>query len=722
MDQYNVLSITSDPKDLDEDLAAWTSLTHNQRKRSDEECIRSYGMTNMDLYNILKKNSIDNEADLRDSLQEGTLNIVPDDNREEEFEISALLQEDPNIVIIDPFVNDDCPDYTLEDLEDKMNRYLASPDSMKDISDQYSLQLWGYNVMNMYRIMKNKFDSEISRDDMIHINSESHIITDIHENDTLSLMLRKLDCMCPKDSLLEEALYERTAEEIDKKLGDFCVKYDCEIPMVVPYLSPTEYHELTGEMINAYDYINVDSKKYYRDLTSYMTDPRYKPPEEQEEYLLSIGWNTAVEVNEKTIKFARDKQIRWFNENKKVQIIDLSNFEAIDEASNSDTSDLEPVYIVTLNHGGINSKAIRWYTKSNYSHAGLSLDEKMDKIYSFNALTPTGGQGFSVESLDFYKKSKDVHIQVSAIFISKKIKKKLKERIEWFEKNIQKTKYDTVNLFRIMINKPVETQERMAMVCSQFVDSMLKFVNIDLTHKPSNLVSPGDFERATETTRLYVLFRDAIEKYRPRSILAKVRSILKKRPKNEIITIPATEAVDNIFSSRSIDSIFVLTENASINQYLRQIQDILTPTSVIDEAKLLPVRIGKKGDLYIDFPKDLEREYQECHRLLGVYDDDNIEGIKHELAHLYYINIVLERRIAKCKNNDIQYKEYVNLRARVLNDFKKYFKVVTKKEKNFNFEGYLKNSEYYDKTIKIDRHTLKYAGNLITTFIASQGI
>jgi biotin-(acetyl-CoA carboxylase) ligase len=66
---------------------------------------------------------------------------------------------------------------------------------------------------------------------------------------------------------------------------------------------------------------------------------------------------------------------------------------------------------------------------------------------------------------------------------------------------------------------------------------------------------------------------------------------------------------------------------------------------------------------------------------------------------------------------DEDYKDLIDLRARVINDFKKYMKIVQNYEKNFDFEQYMKNSEYYNKTVMVDKHTMKYTGALIKDLI-----
>jgi hypothetical protein len=69
------------------------------------------------------------------------------------------------------------------------------------------------------------------------------------------------------------------------------------------------------------------------------------------------------------------------------------------------------------------------------------------------------------------------------------------------------------------------------------------------------------------------------------------------------------------------------------------------------------------------------------------------------------------------KKDDEDYKRLIDLRARVINDFKKYMTIAQNCDKNFDFEQYMKNSEYYNKTIMVDKHTMKYTGALIKDLV-----
>ena len=53
MDKFNVINLTANLSDLENDMCDWLRLPYEYRMRSDDDCIRLYGVTNTQLYNKL---------------------------------------------------------------------------------------------------------------------------------------------------------------------------------------------------------------------------------------------------------------------------------------------------------------------------------------------------------------------------------------------------------------------------------------------------------------------------------------------------------------------------------------------------------------------------------------------------------------------------------------------------------------------------------------------
>ena len=104
---------------------------------------------------------------------------------------------------------------------------------------------------------------------------------------------------------------------------------------------------------------------------------------------------------------------------------------------------------------------------------------------------------------------------------------------------------------------------------------------------------------------------------------------------------------------------------------------------------------------------DFEAEYSASHKLLMQYSKvNNTDGMKYELSRLYYMNYLLEKKIHSNKFKGKK-QENIKVRARILNDFNKYMKVVLKKDSTFNFAQYYEGSPFYANTVKINKSTLK---------------
>lgn len=136
-------------------------------------------------------------------------------------------------------------------------------------------------------------------------------------------------------------------------------------------------------------------------------------------------------------------------------------------------------------------------------------------------------------------------------------------------------------------------------------------------------------------------------------------------------------------------------------------------TSKLLQEKSIGFEFDARGNLFVkNFLKNKSYQsvYMESHRLLMEYDRaNNIEGMKYELAKMYYLNLKISEDLIK-QDRTKKDKELVKIRARVLNDFHKYLKVVLKNDKQFNFSNYYQRSEFCDDSFVITAPTLKHAG------------
>ena len=737
MDKFNVIDLNVDLASLEKDMADWSNLPYDFRLRSDENCIRLYGMTNIELYNRLKAKIVSNMSDSDDmiigsSISENSL-LLPNDYTSDESELdfnwkkqmAAKLELSPLVVIISPFKGN-TKEYGLEELNAKYLKFAGLDDKNKRFCNYYSMNLWGYDVPNMYEIMKNKIltiddvnnnDFNFSFRESVSEQFMSPVINNINkmivEDNKLGLLMTKLDMCSENVKLTHKSIYEYTKSDIDNAL------YNYDFSQCVSEVTPFFNIDEINEMGIANNLADIDPGEYYKSLKEiYYTESDTK----DEEYL-SLGWNPSLSpMDEKNIKFARNRQIKWLKENC-AKIIDITHLYGSTETIMESTAnmrnlykekDIYPIFIVLSYTNSVFGKIINKIKNSEYSHAGLCTDSDLKCIYTFKF--GNNFNGFATESIDNYiNKYKDTVIDVLCVFVDTKTKIKIDTTLKQFISLKVKTKYGFGNLINILIGRSKEFAypENLSLVCSQFVDTVLKIANIDLVDKPTNLVIPQDFERISAHPKVFKVYEGLAKEYNEKNAENSIKLLFDTKSRGYI---RYTDAIGFITESKLEPGSFqITTENEKANVVLEEIRDLLNPEVVIAERKL-PLGFNDKGDLNIKLIKSLEDQYQEAHKLLTSYTEENLEGIKHELARLFYVNSVIEKKIKKMSKDDDKYKTIIDLRARVLNDFKKYFKVVSTKEPDFNFTEYFQKSEYANDKITIDNSTLKLTGNLIKKF------
>lgn len=381
--------------------------------------------------------------------------------------------------------------------------------------------------------------------------------------------------------------------------------------------------------------------------------------------LVRLGWNPVMEFNEVNRVRANERFSITIHEMMRYNIVDLSTdllFENTDELIKPLIKNpLHPIYIVLVEGSSLFSHVTKKLTNGPFSHAAISLTETLDNMYSFNIQGSEGkAGGFSIENIKGYPQ--DHKLGVFSIFIKQQDYVSIKDKLDYYITNKTDTTYSFLNLLALPFNTVVKMD--MSMICSEFVDNLLKLCNINITDKASSLVTPNDFYRASSSNnKIYKIYEGAVKDYRDHK---------------------ARKIVDRLRLS---------------SKYIKE--------ACILEIKEFPVQFSKDGDLLIADMKKLnyENEYNKAHRLLLSYHKaGNIDGMKYELAKLWFINQLLEKDIYANK----KVVSNSNCRSRVLNDFNKYIDVVIASDASFNFTAYYDSTPFSSATTKINGSTLKY--------------
>ena len=286
MDEFNVIIPTKDLNKLEMEYIDWTRLPYNLRMRSNDKCIERYGCTNQDLYFKLKSElqytkdaeDLDPNNIVRESAEEGW---IFDNYDSRLIDISNNLQDmSPYIVIINP--NDD--QYTLND---KIKKFDGLNHKFKIYSNDYSMQIWGDTVPNIYH------------------RAISHI--------------QSISTYEPSNLVKESVLYnEIIIKEMNKELYDTNIALD--IPTIVPYFTPDELYEMN---IN----LSTSNIKYMRTINE----------SENDEDILNCGWNPEVACTIENMEFANQRQKKWFIDNPITIVEDNEYLSDIDDVEISDS-------------------------------------------------------------------------------------------------------------------------------------------------------------------------------------------------------------------------------------------------------------------------------------------------------------------------------------------------------------------------------------------------
>ena len=417
----------------------------------------------------------------------------------------AQLNQDPTIAIISKDIKSE------EELLRLYNKYSLLPEKFKRISNQYSINLFGYNVPNMFAMMRDKlidndyiFGKINESEDMIKV---SNLINEAVVNNDESLLE---DIDTSNFSVQEKAMIDYEFNEAKKEILENKY-YDFSDYSIVPWFTLDEgYTKLE----------HFEDPEYNKKVVEATRNYKYNPTLENCNKVLDLGWNPSVELTKESIEDAKKRQIEYLKEHQSI-IYDLSktDISSITESTKEMRDmykklDIHPVYIVLSWTNTNFGKLIRFVKKSKYTHAGLSLDSDLREILTFKY--DSVSNGFEIENLKRYINTyRDCQIELLCLFVDKKVLDKLKKSIDYYRNAKDVTKYGFKNLFNILLNRKKEfTEFDTEMVCSQFVDHILKLCNIDITNKANNLVAPQDFATvACENPKVYKIYEGYGKEY-----------------------------------------------------------------------------------------------------------------------------------------------------------------------------------------------------------------
>lgn len=577
------------------------------------------------------------------------------------------------------------------------NDFLAQDDLSKKESNQQSIALFGMDCTSMYMNLASGY-------------------MNIKENETdysLGLKMLYLENQNPKDDK-SKAQNKYNKNKIISKLKrnkeDKNIKWEF---MYSPYFCPEEIEQMSGyyseEVEESANKLFIEYSNYYYgyendfnivewsdtlrnfqyklEIADYSGD--FRAMDKIKQSILRIGWNPEIPYNETTQLKAINRLQDIINEQyKNVSILDISeqfnSFIASDYIQEAKREKLYPISIVLVKGNSTFSNIITKVTKGEFSHSAICLDNDFNKLYSFNLNNEFNNKGgFSLESISKYPKEN--RLSVFTFFVNKEKWDKINENVQNLLFNIKNTAYSSANILLYPFKK-INLNREDNMICSQFVDKMLKLADIDITKIDSSKVTPSYlYNVSIKNSKIYKVFDGTVR---------------------DFDFFKASKFIDSMSKKSKPFKESNILFNYCVNQYLYP---------VVSEARQIPIQFDDDGDMLLNNPfVNFDNEYSASHKLLLQYEKSkNLEGMKYELARLYYMNYILEKKIYNrkfLKNKDSNIKT----RARILNDFNKYLKVVLAKESDFNFSKYYEESPFYANTFEVKKGTLNKIKDVIS--------
>lgn len=615
---YKVLDKPESESELEKDMIDWNFQTAKQKRRSDDKSIELFGKTNQDRYKEYKhmfaNNIVDKDISFDDIVTVNESHVdfdrIGKDSINSAYAIirSKKYKDLQNIIVAYPTSD-------KKELDSVMSAFDAMPTPDQIRADDYCKEIWGVTNSEMFDACTALIDrlenKELKSDPLSGIKNNAKIDGYLDAN-----LINVTDIIIPDNPAIGVA----NVSEGAILLNDNRSRAD-----------------ILRESLYRYDLIEDKSSDEAVAL---------------ENKILSLGWIPGIPYDATSI--ARSKLLESKNT---YEIVEVDDDNTVSDDLD-DSSILKPIYIVLVEGVSLFSAAVKKVTNGPFSHAAICIDNTFKKMYSFNMHGSEGkAGGLSIENAKEYPK--DSRLGVFAIFVKEKDYNTIENLLEMYYKNREKTTYSFFNVLALPFNKAVKMDFNM--ICSEFVDNILKMTNINIVDKESPLVTPNDFLRASKSNKkIFKLFDGKVKNFYPNKVVAKV-SKLKK---------------------------------AYIKEY------------ALTEADF-PVQFSKDGDLLIKNIKKLNYgdEIDKANRLLKIYyKEDNREGMKYELAKIYFLINLLSRDIDAGKDPI----ENTKHKATASNIFNTYMKLLLQKEK-FNFDEYYKTTPFSDETTRIKSSTIKYS-------------
>ncbi|MBO5476870.1 MAG: hypothetical protein J6A15_03840 [Clostridia bacterium] len=164
---------------------------------------------------------------------------------------------------------------------------------------------------------------------------------------------------------------------------------------------------------------------------------------------------------------------------------------------------MKKIYIIVTHTGTVLSRIIQCYTRDEYSHVSIALDENLQEMYSFGRLNPYNPfyGGFVHENINegTFKRFKKTKACIYSLEVEEYQYRKIKKIIERFYYNQKAYKFNVIGLFAVGLH--IKIKARNSFYCAEFVKYVLEKSKV--TDELPKIIRPENFKYMHNLKKVY---------------------------------------------------------------------------------------------------------------------------------------------------------------------------------------------------------------------------
>ena len=164
---------------------------------------------------------------------------------------------------------------------------------------------------------------------------------------------------------------------------------------------------------------------------------------------------------------------------------------------------MKKIYIVLTHTGTILSRIIKNYTKDEFSHISISLDETLENMYSFGRINPynpfIGGFVHEYINKGTFKRFYNTKAKIYSLEVSDKQYEIIRNEIEFIKLAKNNYKFNIAGLFAVGFSKKIGG--RNSFYCAEFVKYLFEKAKIGMILP--EIVRPESFNNRDELVEIY---------------------------------------------------------------------------------------------------------------------------------------------------------------------------------------------------------------------------